>query len=281
MTGFTFGSKSPTVRSTIKKLLSKIKRLIMGALFCFRMFLFDPWLVVKKLCSIPIFVRNGFLYIKKRDSKFPITLRNVYFCTHDRFFTAGSVEKHYFHMDIWAARKVLETQNSIHFDIGSRLDGFVSHLLPFVRVTYHDVRPLNVKDPNLKFVRCSLLDLPYRDTALSSVSCLHVLEHIGLGRYGDSVNPDGPELSAQELTRVLAPGGVLLIGLPVGRECLHFDAHRIYDPETVLKLFSALELMDFQLIDDQGIHISENASFEIARKCDYGCGLFHFVKNYQ
>ena len=61
-----------------------------------------------------------------------------------------------------------------------------------------------------------------------------MLEHIGLGRYGDPIDPQGTEKAATELQRVLAPGGDLYLSLPIEKESRvflrplsrHFVGHR-------------------------------------------------------
>jgi SAM-dependent methyltransferase len=163
-------------------------------------------------------------------------------------------------------------------DVASRLDGFVAHLLPFCHVTYVDLRPLTGTAPGLTFQQGSILDLPFAENSIISLSCLHVIEHVGLGRYGDPLMPDGYSVAAAELARVLKPGGTLYLGTPVGREHLCFDAHRVFDPLTIVECFSGLELVEFSLIDDAGFSVIPNAPFELARACNYGCGLFKFVK---
>ena len=111
-----------------------------------------------------------------------------------------------------------------------------------------------------------------------SLSCLHVIEHLGLGRYGDPVDPEAFRLGAAELCRVPTPGGHLLLGTPVGRERLCFDAHRVFDPATIVSAFADLTLAEFNLITDAGDIIQANASFDDARACTYGCGLFVFTR---
>jgi len=158
------------------------------------------------------------------------------------------------------------------------VDGFVAHLLPFCEVTYVDLRPLPVEVPGLRVKQGSLLALPFEDASIPSLSCLHVLEHLGLGRYGDPVDPQGFLRGASELARVLAPGGHLLLGTPVGRERLCFDAHRVFDPATIVSAFADLALTEFSLITDTGDMIHADASFDDARTCTYGCGLFVFQR---
>ena len=197
---------------------------------------------------------------------------------YDRFADAGSITFHYFFLDLWAASRLHDAGVRRHVDIGSRLDGFVAHILPFCDVVYVDVRPLRVRIPRLTFARGLLTELPFATESVRSLSCLHVLEHVGLGRYGDPIEPDGYVRAAAEVARVLGRGGTLLFGTPVGRERVCFDAHRVFDPETIVRLFSGLRLVEFSLIDDAGHWHSEGASFDIARACNYGCGLFRFEK---
>jgi ubiquinone/menaquinone biosynthesis C-methylase UbiE len=164
-------------------------------------------------------------------------------------------------------------------DIGSRIDGFVAHLLPFCSVEYVDIRPIESPFPELVFKEGSILELPYPDNSIESLSCLHVIEHIGLGRYGDPVDPEGHIKAARELSRVLKPGGKLYLGTPVGKETVCFDAHRIFFVETILELFGELQLESFDFINDQAKHIEFSYPNKEANMARYGCGLFLFSKN--
>lgn len=256
----------------MKKQLRLVHRLITSLLF-------DPLIVINKWWAIPYFVRNFSSYQRLSQSgAFRIRLNEIFYTTHDRFGGAGIVGGHYFWQDMWAARRIFAGGTKHHVDIGSRIDGFIGHILPFCEVTYVDLRPLRIEIEGLNFKQGSILSLPFGDSTLSSVSSLHVIEHIGLGRYGDPVDPNGYERAAKELARVLAPGGTLLIGTPVGRERLCFDAHRVFDPKTVVEAFSGLNLREFNLIGDKGDDIIPNATFEQGRACEYGCGLFVFGK---
>lgn len=187
--------------------------------------------------------------------------------------------EHYFLQDIWAARYVYKNKVDTIVDIGSRVDGYIGHVLPFCTVTMVDIRPLSVPVENLKFIHGSITSLPFESNSVKMLSTLHVLEHIGLGRYGDTVDALGPEKAAAEITRVLSPGGKVVLGTVVGQERLCFDAHRVFFPETICQLFSKLKLISFSLIDDVGCGVIENPDFSLARACDCGCGLFVFEKN--
>lgn len=258
-----------------------MKTLLNKIFIAFRLLFFDPREPIYKWIGIPYYVRNIFKYNNTNiHSRFKITLKNIMPMLGDRFFEAGSARGHYFWQDIWAAKYLYENRpRDYHVDIGSRLDGFIGHILAFTKVQYIDIRDLSISIDNLEFIKGSIINLPYDDSTISSLSSLHVIEHIGLGRYGDPIMKNGHELAAKELVRVLSDNGRLLIGVPIGKERLCFDAHRIFDPETIIELFRPLRLREFSLIDDEGNKVIKNASYDIARKCDYGCGLFVFEKS--
>jgi SAM-dependent methyltransferase len=241
--------------------------------------LFDPLLILNKWKAIPHFIRNYVTYNRLlKGTKFKIATSKLFFTTYEKFQSAGVVKGHYFFQDIWAAEKIFKAKVEQHVDVGSRIDGFIAHVLPFAKVYYVDLRKIDSKVNNLQFIQGSILSLPFSENSISSLSCLHVIEHIGLGRYGDEVDPEGYLKAAKELTRVLKPGGKLYLGTPVGVETLYFDAHRVFNVETVVKAFEGLDLLEFSLIDDIGEEIFENAIIEKANGCKYGCGLFIFTK---
>ncbi len=256
-----------------------MKSFFLKAYNSFSYLFFDPLGKIRQYRALPVFLRNLLHYRSMPGSqKFPLRLSDLYVTTADKYKQAGIAKGHYFFQDIWAAAKIHKKNISKHTDVGSRIDGFVAHLLPFCQVDYIDLRKLESRVGNLHFIQGSILQLPFPDNSIDSLSCLHVIEHIGLGRYGDPLDPAGHENAATELTRVLKPGGSLYIGTPVGRERVCFDAHRVFHPNTVLKMFSDLELSEFSLIDDKGETIIPHADIGIAAACHYGCGLFEFVK---
>ena len=244
------------------------------------MFLFDPLELWNKWRALGMYVGNARAYRSANTTKsFDIDWSDIWYRSYDRYAAAGSVTFHYFFQDLWAASRLHDAGIRRHVDVGSRLDGFVAHVLPFCTVDYVDVRPLDVRIPGLNFTRALITELPFQSDSVRSLSCLHVLEHIGLGRYGDPIDPSGHVRAAHELERVLQPGGTLLFGTPVGRERVCFDAHRVFDPATIVRLFPGLELVEFSLIDDRGHWHAEGSTFDDARACSYGCGLFRFEKH--
>jgi SAM-dependent methyltransferase len=245
----------------------------------FAMFLFDPLETLKKLRALPQFFRNWRAYRRlNRDERFAPRIADIWYRSQDRYDDAGAAHGHYFFQDLWAAGKLAGAPGELHVDVGSRVDGFVSHILCFRKVVYVDIRPLALEWNGFEFRRGSITGMPFADGSIRSLSSLHVIEHVGLGRYGDEIDPEGYLRAAVELARVLAPGGTLLLGTPVGRERVCFDAHRVFAPETIVQAFPALRLVEFSLINDRGAGIQSNAPFAAARACDYGCGLFVFEK---
>jgi hypothetical protein len=201
----------------------------------------------------------------------PLRLRDAFPQMIDR--TASSpFDAHYFHQDVWAARRIAEAQPARHVDVGSRVDyvGFLTALCP---VTFVDIRPLEAHIDRLECVAGSLLDLPFDSQSLPSVSCLHVAEHVGLGRYGDPLDPEGSRRAAAELQRVVAPGGQLLFSGPVGAPRVCFNAHRVHDPVAVVSWFDELELETFAGVDDTG-RFRENIRPQDLAGNRYACGLY-------
>jgi hypothetical protein len=161
--------------------------------------------------------------------------------------------------------------------VGSRVDGFVAHLLVFMPVEVVDIRPLSDVD-GLTFLRGSGESLDsFAADSVESISSLHAIEHFGLGRYGDPVNPGACFAAMTTLARVLRPGGRLYVGVPIGRERVEFNAQRVFAPATILDGFRVLELLSFSAVDDDGNMRADVDPMEFS-DARYSCGLFEFTK---
>lgn len=241
--------------------------------------LFDPIALGRRVVEAPSYVTNLVRYYRlqgRAQGSFRIRLRYLHPVLGDRHAGAGAASGHYFHQDIWAAREIFRRQPERHVDVGSSVGGFVAHLLTFREVEYVDLRPLRTNVQGLRFRRGDITRLPYETDALESVSALHVGEHIGLGRYGDPVDPEGWVKAIDELRRVLRPGGALYYSVPIGRERLEFDGHRVFDPATIVAAFRPLELVHFSYVNDDGDYVAD-ADYGQFRGW-YSCGLFLFSK---
>lgn len=202
----------------------------------------------------------------------------------DRFLCLGNrtpqtpFDRHYVHHTAWAVRQLVQDQPREHVDISSSLY-FVALGSAIVPMRHLDYRPPNLSLSRLECSAGDLMALPFADRSLSSLSCMHVVEHIGLGRYGDPLDPLGDVKATQELARVLAPGGRLYFVVPVGRPRVCFNAHRVYDFRSVRALFPALTLDEWALVpDDPSQSLLPNAAEGTIDAQEYGCGCFVFRK---
>lgn len=231
--------------------------------------------VLSGLSKYPKYIWDMCKY-SRMDGAEPIRLRNTYPCLFDRT-SKTSVDSHYFYQHVWAFEKICNLKPEFHVDVGSSAD-FVGLLSVVTNVHFVDIRPLDVSNmPNIESVKGSILDLPYEDNSLESISSLHVAEHIGLGRYGDSLDPLGTRKAAAELSRCLARGGNLFFSVPVGKPRLCFNAHRVHLPEQVLRYFKGLELVEFSGTDDNKTFM-RNIDANTLEDSRYACGFFWFRK---
>ena len=234
--------------------------------YCLNLNIFNGF--YKYIC----FLKEYSNYIKvDNNSWFCSDIKYLYPCLKDNTPTTP-LEPTYFFQDTWGARKIFENKPVHHYDIGSKATtiGIISQFVP---TTMIDIRPIDLKLLGLHFVEGSILDIPFDDNCISSLSSLCVIEHIGLGRYGDPIDAFGSEKAAKELQRVLAPGGNLYLSIPVDSESrVYFNAHRAFTRESVLELFSQLELIE------EKYHYGRELSDKYNSDKGFGTGLFHFRK---
>jgi len=209
-----------------------------------------------------------------RISDSPARLADLWPCLGDRV-RHTPFDPHYFHQAAWLARLLAQSRPAIHIDIGSSVTaiGVLSAHVPLIFVDY---RPLQVRLAGLASVAGDITRLPFPDKSVVSLSSLHVIEHIGLGRYGDAIEPGGAIMGLRELQRVLADGGSLYLSTPVGRERVCFNAHRVFAPETIVGALPRLRLRRFCYVGDDRNFYADAPLAEAAGQ-DYGCGLFEFV----
>jgi SAM-dependent methyltransferase len=237
--------------------------------------LVDARRVVTAIREVPWFLRSFREYSQQSSDR--LRVLDLYPQLGDRRSLAGTARGDYFHQDLWAARKVFQSGVPEHIDVASRVDGFVAHCAVFTKVIYVDVRPLPSDIRNIETRSGHLGRLPFEDGSVTSLSCLHVVEHVGLGRYGDPIDPQGTLKALADLQRVLAPKGNLYLGLPIGRARVCFNAHRITSPDQVMSAMNELELADFAAVDGKG-SLVEDGQPDAYREVEYACGLFHFLR---
>lgn len=216
---------------------------------------------------------------RSSHKRFLLEEKDFFPCMDDNTPSTG-FDRHYIYHPAWAARILVQTRPKKHVDISSTLH-FCSILSAFIPVDFYDYRPANLSLSGLNSRSADLLSLPFSDRSVESISCMHTVEHVGLGRYGDPLDYDGDIKAIGELKRVLAVNGHLLFVVPIGRENrIYFNAHRVYTKQQVLELFSDLVLKDFSLIpeDEADGGLVSDPSIELLDRQVYGCGCFYFTR---
>ncbi len=222
---------------------------------------------------------NEYIRLNERQS-FGFEKNTSIYCAMDRLGQAGTVTQSFWE-DLWAARHIYEKKPAMHYDIGSRIDSFISHLLTFgQKVTLIDVRPLGY-DIGVDFIQADAANLDgIEDGTIESLSALCSLEHIGLGRYGDKIDPEGCFKCFDSIQKKMMAGGDIYISVPIGREHVEFNAHRVFRAETIKNAFDKCKLVEFSITDGNRIYTDVDLHKYDAEP-DRGwkiCGFFHFQR---
>jgi SAM-dependent methyltransferase len=185
-------------------------------------------------------------------------------------------DTHYTYQAAWAIRRIIQLGVTQHFDISSDIR-FITQISAFLKVIYFEYNAIHINLSNVFIGQGDILNLPIKSNTIESISCLHVIEHIGLGRYGDPIDFYGSIKALSELDRILAPGGSLFISIPVGIQRTFFNAHRIFNPNFISIYFSNLKLTEFSIVTSKGKFI-ENVNPENYKNEEYACGLYWLNK---
>jgi hypothetical protein len=240
---------------------------------------------IRALRGIPYVFRDYWTLKKqKRRCGYEVDLKFSLPSFDDRFLPGGSASGHYFHQDLLVARKIFEKKPNKHVDIGSRVDGFVAHVASFRDVEIFDIRKIENYVPHISFIQHDFMSpefsfLNYCD----SLSCLHALEHFGLGRYGDDIDIEGHIKGFENLKKMLKNNGILYLSVPIGSSMIRFNGERIFSIKSIMELVgSDFRLQSFSYVDDIG-DLHSNVDFDrgsIHRNfgCERGCGIFELQK---
>lgn len=189
---------------------------------------------------------------------------------------SGNLDPHYFNQDLLVASYIHDAAPQSHCDVGSRIDGFVAHVAAFRPIDVLDIRPPPKMDhPNIRFRQANLMEpQAILRGAYQSVSCLHALEHFGLGRYNDPIDPEGHRKGLAAVADLVTPCGTLYISVPVGKRRTVFNAHRILHPQDIIDWTAdRFELARFDFVDDDG-RLNRDSQPADAAGLDYGCGIY-------
>ena len=240
----------------------------------------------RSIRHLPKFLHDYLLFARasrSKDNGFPIT--RLFPILGEHVQSAGVASGQYFHQDLYVAQRIFELAPKRHVDIGSRVDGFVAHVAVFRAIEVIDVRPLSTAAKNISFLQADLQDADaVRLIGRSdSVSCLHALEHFGLGRYGDPIDVDGHVHGIRNLAALVEPAGRLYVSVPIGSQRVEFNAHRVFAASTIPALLeSEFKLELFSFVDDKGeLHTDVPFADDDAANsfgCHYGCGIYELVR---
>ena len=231
--------------------------------------LFSDFKVLKNQSRSSLY-RGDFLFDKKSK------------VIKDYYDSAGVASGHYFHQDLFVAREIYLANPSEHYDVGSRVDGFISHLAVFRKVFVFDIREVTTTSPNIYFQQLDIMDpsAVSKIDKVSSLSCLHTAEHFGLGRYRDAIDFDGWKKGLDSMTNMLESGGFFYFSTPVSnRQRVVFNAHRIFNPKFLTEYFKGnFEVIKTAAVRDSG-ELDTKAdflsdSFLDDFKDDYACGIW-------
>lgn len=278
-TSIASGTKSKIMQTIFEsiKMNQKSKLILKRFILTILSMGFDP----RKLAALryyPRFLKQRKAYIAQGGK-----ITNKYMILSDYVSAAGNAKGHYFHQDLLVAKFIHENNPKRHIDIGSRLDGFVAHVASYREIEVIDIRPLPKSEhENIKFLQADLM-VSQNLGETDSVSCLHTIEHFGLGRYGDPIDVDGSNKGITNLVDLVSKGGRLYISFPIGQQDeVHFNAHRVFNVKSIFNhpsIKNEMKLVRFDYVDDAG-GLHANVTFEeIKENIVYGCGIYTFEKN--
>jgi hypothetical protein len=204
---------------------------------------------------------------------------------NDSSALAGISKGHYFHQDLLVASYIYKSNPDTHIDIGSRIDGFVAHVASFRKIQIIDIRNLNeIGHENISFIKLDLTKDNNPSFLSESVSCLHAIEHFGLGRYGDAIDPIGHVKGFNNILKIIKKNGTLYISFPISKNNeTHFNSQRVFNPNDIFSWTAKnnkIFLKKFDYVDAQGnLHLNTKIK-DIENIEEYGCGIYTFIKEF-
>jgi hypothetical protein len=250
-----------------------------------RIFGFDLKIFLYSIYNTFGFFVDFFKLKKQKGKDNSFTFSRLYPVLNDKNDQGGVMNGHYFHQDLHVARLIFEKKPIRHVDIGSRTDGFVAHVASFRDIEVIDIRTILSKVKNISFRKANLMELQEDLIGYSdSVSCLHAIEHFGLGRYGDPIDYWGYLKGIHNITKIIKSGGHFYFSVPIGPQRIEFNAHRVFSLKYLLDIFkNDFQIISFSYVDDLG-EFHENVGLDEKNiddnfGCTYGCGIFDLLKN--
>lgn len=243
-----------------------------------RVFGLDPVKTYQAIRFTPRYLFDFIQFIAKNDLKSKLTLSPALLDFSEK---AGSADGHYFWQDLITARWIFSENPLRHLDVGSRIDGFVSHLLSFRDVTVLDIREGSSNITGLTtLVGNAQLNLASKIGRFDSVSTLHSIEHFGLGRYGDPIDPEGHLKGLKNIADCVEVEGSFYVSFPIGNAVVEFNSQRVIDPQILESVLTNFELKSFVLIPWRGTPVRNIKLGDVNLKIHGQAGLFHLIRKF-
>jgi len=261
-----------------------MRRLIKSAYSVSKLFGIDPLKFINSVNGMGFYWRDYSKLKKQRGSDTNFEFGKLYPILDERYTESGTMSGHYFHQDLFVARKLFLDNPNRHIDIGSRIDGFVAHVASFREIEIIDIREQKGQVKNILFRKADLMTLP-EDLIEScdSISSLNVIEHFGLGRYDDPIDYLGYQKAIENITKILQKGGKFYFSVHIGKQRIEFNAHRIFSVQYLLDLLKpSYDIKSFSYVDDNGSFFEEvkitKENIDKNYGCQFGCGIFELQK---
>lgn len=254
-------------------------------IYTFLIFLgFDPLKTVYFLKGFPSYLRDYKRLKNQKNLNGDFPFGNLFPILFEKNDQAGTMSGHYFHQDLLVAKKVFKNNPERHIDIGSRTDGFVAHVAAFREIEVFDIRSQKSSVSNIVFKQADLMNLPKNlVNYCDSISSLHAIEHFGLGRYGDPIDYFGHIKAIDNIHKILQLNGVFYFSVPIGKQRIEFNAHRVFSIEYLIKMLRPkFDIINFSYVNDKG-DLFDNVKITPEQSknnfnCKYGCGIFELKK---
>lgn len=194
------------------------------------------------------------LYKKKMDTHhpfktFPMNIVGDTSANPHEFFS------HYDSYSFWLAKKIKEMNGNSQniLDVGNLK---VTNALLSLSNTVTSLTLMDCEDriSNVNYIIQDIAKpLQLADSSFDIFTSLASLHLVGLGRYGDEINPNTLINFIRELDRVMKKNSDLIFSISYGKNCLAFNEGWKFDIEILKKLFDKWELVDW-LIDNHSSH---------------------------
>lgn len=221
---------------------------------------------------------NDLFTFKKKGGK----INNIYPFFDNYNSDAKEFENQLFHADLLISQYIYQKKPLNHLDIGSRIDGLVAHVASYRKLDVMDIRNVNIKPhKNINFIKKDLIKIQNfdKEKKYDSISSIGVIGHIGLGRYGDEIDPNGHVKAIKNICNLTIESGLIYILVPVGKKGVEFNSHRVLDPKEIINYFKEnnCELLEFNLVNDFG-NLETNCDINNSENLNFGGGIFIFKK---